>query len=141
VLFTWTSINLGPPLTQSTTLQHSRLLKQWWRRVRKHEKSILLQQDKARRHTLRTTMMEVTKKLDLTILPHPPYSPNLAPKVKEDHRGHPYDWNEEVERTDRIWIKKKVMEFFRDNFQKLVHRWRKSVWIMVVTMWRSKCRS
>jgi histone-lysine N-methyltransferase SETMAR len=28
VLFTWTSINLGPPLTQSTTLQHSRLLKQ-----------------------------------------------------------------------------------------------------------------
>jgi hypothetical protein len=51
--------------------------KKWWRRVWKHKKNMLLQPDDAKPHTLQT-IMEATKKLDLTILPHPPYSPEFA---------------------------------------------------------------
>lgn len=55
---------------------------------------MLLQSDDARPHTLQT-IMEATKNLDLTILPHPPYSPDFAsydfhlfPKMQEDICGH-----------------------------------------------------
>jgi histone-lysine N-methyltransferase SETMAR len=87
-------------------------LTQRLRRVRKHKKNILLQHYNARPHTSRTTMEEI-EKLDLTILPHPPYSPDLAPcsfhlspKMKKHLRGHLYDSNEEVERTFGTWMKK-----------------------------------
>jgi histone-lysine N-methyltransferase SETMAR len=53
--------------------------------------------------------MEAIEKLDLTIVPHPPYSPYLAPsdfhlfpKMKEDL----CDSNEDVERIVRTWMKK-----------------------------------
>jgi hypothetical protein len=55
---------------------------------------MLLQPDDAKPHTLQT-IMEATEKLDLTILPHPPYSPEFAscdfhlfPKMQEDLCGH-----------------------------------------------------
>jgi histone-lysine N-methyltransferase SETMAR len=70
-------------------------LKQRLKGVPKHKKNILLQHDNARLHISRTTMMETTEKLDLTVLPHPPYSPGLAPcnfhsfpKTTEDIRVH-----------------------------------------------------
>jgi hypothetical protein len=58
---------LGPRSTQSATLQHSK--------VQKHKKNILLQYDIARPYIT----MEAIEKLDLTILPHSPYSRDLAP--------------------------------------------------------------
>jgi hypothetical protein len=69
-------------------------IKQWLRRARKHKKNMLLQPDDARPHTLQT-IMEATEKLDLSILPHPPYRPDFAscdfhpfPKVQGDLCGH-----------------------------------------------------
>jgi hypothetical protein len=48
------------------------------------------------------------EKLDLTILPQLPYSPDLAdfhlfPKMKEGLCGHLYDSDEEMGRTVRTW--------------------------------------
>jgi hypothetical protein len=90
--------------------------------------------------------MEAIQKLDVTIVPHPPYSPDLAPhyvhlfpKMKEDHRGYLCDSNEEVERNFRTWMKKRIVEFFHDGFQNLSIVGR-SVWRMEVIMWRSRCR-
>jgi hypothetical protein len=91
--------------------------------------------------------MEAIEKLELTILPHPPYSPDLAPcdihlfpEMTEGLREHLCDSNEDMERTVRTWMKKQSVEFFRDGSEKLVHRWQKCVWRMVVIMWRSKYR-
>jgi len=38
-----------------------------------------------------------------------------------------YVSNEGVERSVRTWMKKQIVEFFRDGFEKLVHLWRNSV--------------
>jgi histone-lysine N-methyltransferase SETMAR len=53
-------------------------LKQQFRRFWKQKKNILLQHDNARPHTSQATV-EAIEKLDLTIISHPPYSPDLAP--------------------------------------------------------------
>jgi histone-lysine N-methyltransferase SETMAR len=78
--------------------------------------------------------MEAILKVDLTIVPQPPYSPDLAPcdfhlfpKMNEDLRGHLYDSNKEAEKNVKTWMTKQSVEFFRDGFEKLVHRWQKCV--------------
>jgi hypothetical protein len=78
--------------------------------------------------------MAAIEKLDLTIIPCPPNSPDFAPcnlhllpKIKEDRHGRLYDSDKQEEKTVRTRMKKKVWSFFRDGFQKLVHRWKKCV--------------
>jgi histone-lysine N-methyltransferase SETMAR len=84
--------------------------------------------------TLGLTLRDPPWKLDFTIVPHPPYSPHLAPcdfhifpKKKEDLHGYMHDSSEEVERIVRTWTKKQSVKFFHGSFQKLVHHWKKSV--------------
>jgi hypothetical protein len=79
-------------------------------------------------------MMVAIEKLDLAIVLHPPYSPDLAPcdshlfpKLKRDLCGCLCDSDEEVEKTVRTWMKKQTVEFFHDGFQKLVHHWKQCV--------------
>jgi hypothetical protein len=57
--------------------------------------------------------MQAIGTLDVSILPHPPYSPDLAlcdfhlfPKMKEDLSGHQYASNEAVKRTIKTWLRK-----------------------------------
>jgi hypothetical protein len=77
--------------------------------------------------------MEAVDVLDLNILSHPSYSPDLAPcdfhlspKMKE-LRGQKYASNEEVKRTVKTWLRKQSVEFFRDGFTKFVSHWWKCV--------------
>ncbi|GFO02865.1 histone-lysine N-methyltransferase SETMAR [Plakobranchus ocellatus] len=70
-------------------------------RVR-HDKDSILQHDKARLHTSRQTP-DALRQLELTTLPHPAYSLDLAtsdyylfPQLKRYLKGHHYDNNEEV---------------------------------------------
>ena len=100
----------------------------------------MLKHDAARPHITRTTV-EAIEKLDLPILPHLPYSPDMVPynlhlfpKMRADLRGHQYDLDEEVERTVRNWMKKQNVELFCDGFEELVRR----RWRMMVIMWRSE---
>ncbi|GFO03741.1 mariner transposase [Plakobranchus ocellatus] len=71
------------------------------RRVRRDKDSIL-QHGNARPHTSRQTQ-EALRQLELTTLPHPAYSPDLAPsdyhlfsQLKKYLKGHHYDNDEEV---------------------------------------------
>ena len=112
------------------TLQklHSRL-----RRVRP-EKQAILHHDNARPHTSRQTQ-EALRRLNFNdILPHPPYSPDLAPcdfflfpKLKEHLKGHHYTSDAEVQADVSRWCREKTPDFFADGMQQLVRRWRKCV--------------
>jgi hypothetical protein len=47
--------------------------------------------------------------------------------MKEDLNGHPYDLNEEVEKTVRTCRKKQNVELLNDGSEKLVYLWSKCV--------------
>ena len=90
----------------------------------------LLQHDNARLHTSAATR-EAIQRLDLSVLPHPPYSPDLAqsdfhlfPKLKEHLNGQSFSCDEEVKSAVRKWFQKQNTNLFKDGFQELVQRWR-----------------
>ena len=99
------------------------------RRVR-GDKNSILQHDNARPHTSRQTQ-DALRQMELTTLPHPAYSPDLAPSVyylfpqlKKYLKGHHYDNDEEVIADVRRWCRGQSSEFFADGVRKLVKRWR-----------------
>ena len=107
-------------------------LKARLRRVRGNKK-ITLHHDNARPHTARATVQAIDD-LGFCLLPHPPYSPDLAPcdfhlfpKLKEQLRGIRFDSNEEIVQAVRSWIRAQNDDFFLDGFRQLVHRWEKCV--------------
>jgi len=70
------------------------------------------------------------------VLPHPPYSPELAPsdfhlfpKLKEHLKGQRFSCDEEVKSAVRKWFQKQNTNFYKDGFKKkkLVQRWRKCI--------------
>lgn len=132
----WTTINSERYIATLKTLKQS------LRRVWKQTKIILLQHDNARPHTLWTTT-EAIEKLDLTILPHLPYSSDLAPC-----NFHNFCKNEGRSSWTSVWLKWRGGEDCQDLDEEtkfgvllwLVHCWQKCVWRMVVIMWRSKCK-
>ena len=82
-------------------------------------KRIVPHHDNARPHTARATV-EAINSLGFSVLPHPPYGPDLAPsdfhlfpKLKEYLRGCHFDSNEELERTVRRWIRAQSVEEFQ----------------------------
>jgi len=86
----------------------------------------LLQHDNARSHTSAATR-DAIQCLDFSVLPHPPYSPDLAPsdfhlfpKLKEHLKGQRFSCDEEVKSAARKWFQKQNTNFFKDGFQKLV---------------------
>ncbi|GFO12509.1 histone acetyltransferase [Plakobranchus ocellatus] len=69
--------------------------------------------------------------LDLTPLPHPAYSPDLAlsdyclfPQLKKYLKGHHYDNDEEVIADVGRWCCGQSSEFFSDGVRQLVKSWR-----------------
>jgi len=68
------------------------------------------------------------------VLPHPPYSRDLAPsdfhlfpKPKERLKGQRFSCDEEAKSAVRKWCKKQNTNFFKGGFQKLVQRWRECI--------------
>lgn len=123
----------GTTINSERYIRTLKNLKKRLTRVRKHKRNILLQHDNARPHTAHATV-EAIHNLNFTVLPHPAYSPDLAPcdyhlfpKMKESLRGKRYDSNDDVMNTVRTWLRKQSVEFYCDGIQKLVHRWRKCV--------------
>jgi len=62
--------------------------------------------------------------LDFSVLPHPPYSSDLAPsdfhlfpKLKEHLKGQRFSCDEEVKSAVRKWFQKQNTNFFKDGFQ------------------------
>jgi histone-lysine N-methyltransferase SETMAR len=68
------------------------------------------------------------------VLPHPPYSPDLAPSdfllfgpLKESLRGRKYNLDDDVQSAVHEWLKSQPQEFFSSGIQTLVSRWRKCI--------------
>ena len=83
----------------------------------------LLQHD-ARPHTSAATR-DAIQRLDFSLLPHPPYSPDLAPgdfhlipKLKEHLKGQHFSCDEEVKSALRKCFQKQNTDFFKDRFKK-----------------------
>ena len=101
------------------------------RRVRQDKvKDVVIQHDNARPHTSRQTQCAL-QQLELPTIPHPPYSPDLAPSdfflfplLKKHLKGNHYKTDAEVEVDVRSWCRSQTPEFFADRMRKLVQRGR-----------------
>jgi histone-lysine N-methyltransferase SETMAR len=93
----------------------------------------LIQQDNARPHTsLRT--QEAIAKFGWTVLPHPSYSPDLAPSdfhlfgpLKDAVRGARFEDDESVILAVRTWLRERERSWYREGMHALASRWRKAV--------------
>ena len=104
-------------------------LKTRLRRVRS-EKVSIIHHDNARPHTSLETRTALDR-LGLRTLPHPPYSPDLAPsdfflfpKLKDYLKGNRYETDEDVKNAVLSWCRDKTADFFADGIQQVVLRWR-----------------
>ncbi|GFR74843.1 histone-lysine N-methyltransferase SETMAR [Elysia marginata] len=104
-------------------------LKARLRRVR-GEKVSIIHHDNARPHTSLETRTALDR-LGLRTLPHPPYSPDLAPsdfflfpKLKNYLKGNHYETDEDVKNAVLSWCRDKTADFFADSIQQVARRWR-----------------
>ena len=103
------------------------------RRRGKKSKGILLQQDNARPHTARRTIEKI-EHLRWKLIPHPPYSPDLAPSdyalfphMKQFLRGRRFSTREELETEARSVLQSIPPQWFYESIRKLQDRWQKCV--------------
>ena len=68
------------------------------------------------------------------LLPHPAYSPDLAPsdfwlfsELKKPLRGHGYETLKELKLDCKKWILGTPAEFFNQGLKKLVGRWERCI--------------
>jgi len=103
-----------------------RSLKPCIRRIRSERNTFLLHHDNARPHYSAQTQDAMTS-LKFTVVPHPPYSPDLAPsdfwlfpKLKQTLKGQHFSSDAEVEAAVRKWISSQPETFFIDGMKKWI---------------------
>lgn len=94
---------------------------------------VLLLQDNAPAHTAQVAVAEAAK-CGFELLPHPPYSPDLAPsdfylfpKLKSHLRGHHFGNNDDVIDAVEEFLRDQEANFFHDGIAMLEHRWTKCI--------------
>ena len=99
----------------------------------KLSKGVLLQQGNARVHTCKVAMDAVDRN-GYELIPHPAYSPDLAPSdfflfpnLKKDIRGLHFRSGEEVVTAVEEWVNGKDPVFFSSGLIALEHRWSKCI--------------
>ena len=99
----------------------------------KLSKGILLQQDNARVYTCKI-VMDAVERNGYKLIPHPAYSPDLAPSdyflfpnLKKDIHGRHFWSNEEVMAAFEEWVRDKDPGFFSSGLIALEHRWSKCI--------------
>jgi histone-lysine N-methyltransferase SETMAR len=85
-------------------------------------KGVLLQHDNASSHTCVAATSKLAE-LAFQILPHPPYSPNLAPSdyhlfknLKQHLRGTHFKDNESVQIAVTQWLEDQNADFYKEGF-------------------------
>lgn len=120
-------------LYRTQLIRLSRTLKEKRPQYSKRHDKVILFHDNARPHVSRVvkTYLETLK---WDILPHPPYSPDIAPSDFHLFRSMTHDLAEQhfrsYEETKNwidSWIASKDEQFFRRGIQKLPERWEKVV--------------
>jgi transposase len=94
---------------------------------------VLLHHDNSRPRAAAATI-ETIQKLNFELLPHPPYSPDLAPSdyhlcgsLKKALQGHRFRSREEVKQAVHTWLCDQPKTFFSYGIKKLVEHYRKRV--------------
>lgn len=94
---------------------------------------VILHHDNARPHTANATTAAIAAK-GWTVLPHPAYSPDLAPSdfhmfgpLKEYLRGQRFGNDDAVKSAVKAWIRQCAPEFFANGFINWRNRWEKCV--------------
>jgi histone-lysine N-methyltransferase SETMAR len=87
---------------------------------------VILHHDNAWPHTARATAATI-EDLHFECLPHPPYSPDLAPSdyhmigpLKEALGGKKFQSDEEIHRAVHDWLKSQPKGFFPQEFRHFV---------------------
>ena len=95
----------------------------------KRSKGVLLQQDNARVQTCKVAI-DAVERNGYELIPHPAYSPDLAPSdfflfpnLKKDIRGLHFRSDEEVVTAVEEWINGKNPDFFSSGLMALKHHW------------------
>ena len=103
------------------------------KRLGKLSIGVLLQPDNARFHTCKVAM-DAVERNGYELIPHPAYSPDLAPSdfflfpnLKKDTRGLHFRFDEEVEVTVEELVNGKDPDFFSSGLMALEHRWSKCI--------------
>lgn len=98
----------------------------------RHDKVILLH-DNARPH-IAVPVKNYLKTLKWDVLPHPPYSPDIAPSdyylfrsMEHSLADQQFHNHQEVQKWMEDWLAAKPPSFFRDGIRKLPERWKKVV--------------
>jgi len=128
-------------LTKGSTVNSDRYcatlrsLKQCICRIRLERNMFLLHHDNARPHCSAQTQDAMTS-LKFTVVPHPPYSPDLAPsdfwlfpKLKEMLKGQHFSSDAEAEAAVREWISSQPETFFTERMNKWIEQLKKCVTI------------
>ena len=103
------------------------------REKRRGKLSVLLQQDTARVPTCKVAI-DAVERNGYELIPHPAYSPDLAPSdfflfpnLKKDIRGLHIRSDEEVVTAVEEWVNGKDPDFFSSGLMALEHRWSKCI--------------
>ena len=98
----------------------------------RHDK-LIFQHDKARPHVAKP-VKNYLENVGWEVLPHPPYSPDIAPSdyylfdcMNNDLIGQRFTSSENIEKWVSDWITSKDEAFFRHGIRKLPERWAKVV--------------
>ncbi|XP_071093101.1 histone-lysine N-methyltransferase SETMAR-like [Haliotis cracherodii] len=96
-------------------------------------KGVLLQHDNARVHTCRLAVAAV-KRNRFKVLPHPPYSPDLAPSdyflfpnLKKKLRGRHFRSDDELTTAVEGWLHEQPHGVYHNGLLALTHRWTKCI--------------
>jgi len=96
-------------------------------------KGVLLLQDNAPAHNS-VVAQQTARACGFQILPHPAYSPDLAPSdfflfpaLKSDLRGRHFPKDDDVISATEDWFSSKMGSFYKDGIRKVKKRWEKCV--------------
>ena len=96
-------------------------------------KGVLMKQDNARVHTCKVAM-DAVERNGYELIPHPAYSPDLAPSdfvsfpnLKKYIHGLHFRSDEEVVTAVEEWVNGKEPDFFSSKLMALEHRWFKCI--------------
>ncbi|PIC32650.1 hypothetical protein B9Z55_012898 [Caenorhabditis nigoni] len=108
--------------------QIQNMVKQY-RLLRPESDRIILLHDNARPHTALKTRNKI-RELDIEVLPHPPYSPDLAPtdyhlfhSLQNHLRGRKFDDRAHLETDLKAFFDAQPAEFYAKGIQQLPARW------------------